>query len=102
MPDLYDVLRLVVTHTKAPLVDVLAPRVQHGPATHTRHLVWYLANTVLGMRQAEIGRAFGLDRRTIRYGIARVEDARDAAEFNALVEEMESKLNRPPACADGR
>lgn len=89
--DAFDVMRLVAHHTGvAP--GGMCRLSQNRPEAHARHLCWYLMHTSLGMRQADIGHWFGVDRRAVAYGIARVEDRREDEAFDLRLQAIEAEL----------
>lgn len=88
MPDAFDVLRLVAKATGASPGGICAVSQKRSEA-HARHLCWYLMHTSLGMRQADIGQWFSVDRRAVAYGIARIEDQREDPAFDVRLSEME-------------
>lgn len=91
MTDAFDVLRLVTAATGiAP--GAICGRGQAQPIAGARHLCWYLMHTGLGMRQRDVARFFDVERRALQYGIRRVEDRRDDPAFDALVTELERKI----------
>jgi len=98
MTDAFDVLRLVAQATQLPPARICGPFQRHCDA-RARHLCWYLCHTVLGMRQADVGAWFDVDRRAIAYGISRVEDMRDDDAYDvfvtALERDVEDNKKRP-------
>jgi hypothetical protein len=54
-----------------------------------RQIAMYLCNTTLGLSLTAIGRAFGRDRTTVSHAVQLVEDLRDLAEFDAIMEQAE-------------
>lgn len=91
MSDAFDILRLVAQATGQTPGRICGPS-QARLDAEARHLCWYLCHTVLGMRQADVGAWFGVDRRAVAYGVGRVEDKRDEVDFEALVVSLEGRL----------
>ena len=87
----YEVLRAVAEATSTP-PGAICGGSQKAQAATARHLCWYLMHTSLGLRQRDIARWFDVERRALQYGIRRVEDRRDDAEFDALVTKLEEKV----------
>ncbi|NJR13695.1 MAG: chromosomal replication initiator DnaA [Phyllobacteriaceae bacterium] len=54
-----------------------------------RQIAMYLCNTTLGLSLTAIGMAFGRDRTTVGHAVQLIEDLRDAAEFDAIMEQAE-------------
>jgi chromosomal replication initiation ATPase DnaA len=54
-----------------------------------RQIVMYLCNTTLGMSLTEIGKAICRDRTTVSHAVQLVEDLRDDAEFDAIIDQVE-------------
>jgi chromosomal replication initiation ATPase DnaA len=89
--DAYDVLRLVAEATGQSPGRICGGFQTHADA-EARHLCWYLCHTALGMRQIDIGNWFGVERRAIGYGIARIEDKRDSPAFDERLTSIERNL----------
>lgn len=52
------------------------------------HLAGYVASVELGMGPADAARLIGRDRKTLWWGVPRVEERRDDPEFDAFVEHL--------------
>jgi chromosomal replication initiation ATPase DnaA len=64
-----------------------------------RQVAIYLARTRLGLSYTEAGRLFRRDRTTAAHACQRVEELRDDAAIDALVERLEQVV--APSAADG-
>lgn len=76
---------------------VRADRVLHsarGPANviAARHLAMYLLHVVLSQPLTHIGYYFNRDRTSVAHACARMEDARDAGEFDLYVSVLERQV----------
>ena len=54
-----------------------------------RQIAMYLCNTTLGISLTEIGKAVCRDRTTVSHAVQLIEDLRDDAEFDAIMEQVE-------------
>jgi hypothetical protein len=72
-------------------------------AALARQIAMYLAHVGFGLPMAQIGKAFGRDRTTVVHACHVIEDRRDVARFDAVLDHLEqaaaallaaSKLNR--------
>lgn len=54
-----------------------------------RQIAMYLCNTTLGISLTAIGRVFGRDRTTAGHAVQLIEDLRDDAEFDRIMEHSE-------------
>lgn len=66
-----------------------SPRRENAVVARARHVAMYLAHTSLSLTLAETGAAFGRDRTSVAYAMRRIEDARDAPAFDAMLLDME-------------
>jgi chromosomal replication initiation ATPase DnaA len=65
-----------------------ANRCSQGIA-RVRQIAMYLCNTTLGVSLTEIGKAICRDRTTLSHAVQLIEDLRDDAEFDAIMEQVE-------------
>jgi chromosomal replication initiation ATPase DnaA len=65
-----------------------ANRCSQGIA-RVRQIAMYLCNTTLGVSLTEIGKAICRDRTTVSHAVQLIEDLRDDAEFDAIMEQVE-------------
>jgi chromosomal replication initiation ATPase DnaA len=86
-----DVIALVARQKNVP-IRLLTHRGRSQPAAHTRQLAMYLAHVVFGRSHAEVGEAFGRDRKTVSHACRRIEDMRDDPRFDAEVCALEQLL----------
>ena len=65
-----------------------ANRCSQGIA-RVRQIAMYLCNTTLGISLTEIGKAICRDRTTVSHAVQLIEDLRDDAEFDAIIDQVE-------------
>jgi chromosomal replication initiation ATPase DnaA len=65
-----------------------ANRCSQGIA-RVRQIAMYLCNTTIGVSLTEIGKAICRDRTTVSHAVQLIEDLRDDAEFDAIMEQVE-------------
>jgi hypothetical protein len=61
-------------------------------AAFARQIAMYLAHVGLGISMAEIGRAFGRDRTTVVHACHVIEDRRDDARFDRVLDHLEEAV----------
>lgn len=54
-----------------------------------RQIAMYLCNTTLGISLTDIGKAICRDRTTVSHAVQLIEDLRDDAEFDAIIDQVE-------------
>ncbi len=59
------------------------------PASRVRQIAMYVAHVVLRMTMSDVGAGFGRDRTTVQHACQVIEDLRDDAEFDRLVQVVE-------------
>jgi chromosomal replication initiation ATPase DnaA len=69
----------------------LSNRCVQGVA-RVRQIAMYLCHTTLGIKLTEIGQTFGRDRTTVSHAVQLIEDLRDDAEFDGVIEQVEAVL----------
>jgi chromosomal replication initiation ATPase DnaA len=89
---LSDVLALVAREKHIPIRLLLHTSRCRADAARARHLAMYLAHVVKGISLTAIGSAFGRDRTTVSYACALIEDLRDNAAFDAVLDDYEAEL----------
>ncbi len=90
--------RFFVTSTEL-LSATRGPR----PIARARQIAIYLGHVVLGLSLSALARHFRRDRTTVAYACRAVEDARDAREFDELLDTLEAQLvSLLPAAAQMR
>jgi chromosomal replication initiation ATPase DnaA len=67
----------------------LANRCTQGVA-RVRQIAMYLCHTTIGISLTEIGNSFGRDRTTVSHAVQLIEDLRDDADFDRVVEQVEN------------
>lgn len=72
------------------VAEIRRPSRAESRACDARHAAMYLANTTFGISLTRIGAAFGRERTSIAYAIRRVEDWRDDAACNLMLERLEA------------
>jgi chromosomal replication initiation ATPase DnaA len=90
-------LRHIIEHTVAPPLAVaqaaLWRSTRGSPAeAFARQIAMYLAHVGLGLNLTAVGRLFGRDRRTVAHACAVVEDRRDAAALDRVLDLLEGAL----------
>lgn len=63
-------------------------------AAYARQIALYLAHTTLGLTYTEAGRLFGRDRTTAAHACRRIEDRREQARIDQLVDCLERAASR--------
>lgn len=58
-----------------------------------RQTAMYLCRLVFNMKVAQIGVAFGRDRKTVRHAVRRIEELREDYEFDRTLTWLEASLN---------
>lgn len=59
------------------------------PVSRVRQIAMYVAHVVLRMTMSDVGAGFGRDRTTVQHACQVIEDLRDDAEFDRLVQVVE-------------
>jgi hypothetical protein len=72
-----------------PVGEVAGPARGRPRSAFARQLAYYLAVTTLGWTATDAARICGRDRKSVRHGLARVEDLRDCPAFDAMVSALE-------------
>ncbi len=89
--------RIVIDATVAHVFGV-PPRdlqgLSRGPArvAHARQVAMYLAHVVFSLSFSDTGRLFGRDRTTVSHACSVIEDRRDDATFDRVLELLESVI----------
>ena len=63
-------------------------------AALARQMAMYLCHLVFRMNRAEVGHAFGRDRKTVCHALQRIEELREDFEFDRSLGWLESSLRR--------
>ncbi|WP_421460170.1 helix-turn-helix domain-containing protein [Aurantimonas sp. NFXS3] len=77
------------TFLDVPVCDIDRPTRAIAPICEARHVAMYLAHVVFQIPLTGMAGPFGRDRTTIAYAVRRIEDRRDDAEFDAVIERLE-------------
>jgi chromosomal replication initiation ATPase DnaA len=77
-----------------PVRDVRGPGRGTAAAAFARQVAMYLAHVGLGMSLSSVGRHFHRDRTTVAHACACIEDRRDGASMDRLLEALEAALAR--------
>jgi chromosomal replication initiation ATPase DnaA len=77
-------------------------RSRRAEIARARQLAMYLCYVALGKRLATIGLLFGRDRSTASHACGHIEDLRDDAIFDSMVERLEAALAEPQAGSETR
>ena len=65
-----------------------------APIAHARHMAMYLTHVSFGISFTEIGRFFGRDRTTVSHACQRIEDEREDAQTEWILNLMELSIRR--------
>jgi chromosomal replication initiation ATPase DnaA len=99
------VMQLVAVRLHVPTDAIRRARRLAAPALRARRVSMYLAHVALGWQLERVGHAFGVNRQTAANAAARIEDARDHAALNQLLEDLEDAIHAicdapPPNLSD--
>ena len=89
--------RAVAEAFRLPVTALRAPTRCLARIALARQVAMYLCHVVQGLTLAEIGDHFGRDRTTVSHACRVVEDRRDEASFDRLVQELERALEASEA-----
>ncbi len=77
-----------------PITEMRSPTRRGAPVAQARQVAMYLAHVIYGASLAAVGRHFGRDRTTAAYACRLVEDRRDDAGFDMMIDRLEHALRR--------
>lgn len=77
-----------------PITEMRSPTRRRAPVAQARQVAMYLAHVIYGASLSAVGRHFGRDRTTAAYACRLVEDRRDDAGFDMLLDRLEHALRR--------
>ena len=77
-----------------PITEMRSPTRRGAPVAQARQVAMYLAHVIYGASLSAVGRHFGRDRTTAAYACRLVEDRRDDAGFDMLLDRLEHALRR--------
>jgi chromosomal replication initiation ATPase DnaA len=80
--------------TATRLTDLCSPVRGSAKTAFARQMAMYLCRMVFAMRLCDIALAFGRDRSTVAHALARIEEARENAEFDRRLHWLEAALQR--------
>ncbi len=80
-----------------PVVELRAPTRRHAPVAQARQVAMYLTHVAFGFSLSAVGRYFGRDRTTAAHACRLIEDRRDDAAFDLLLDRLEQSV-RAHAC----
>lgn len=80
--------------TGVALMEICADKRGGSRAAFARQTAMYLCHLVFAMNCADIARAFGRDRTTIRHAVRRIEEAREHPDFDRSLQWLEATLRR--------
>jgi hypothetical protein len=90
-----------VSHAWAvPEDELRAATRRRAPVATARQIAMYLCHVVFGLSFAEIGRQFYRDRTTVAYACECIEDRRDDAEFDLMLDRIELAVRAVSALAE--
>ncbi|MEF2551779.1 helix-turn-helix domain-containing protein [Aurantimonas sp. A2-1-M11] len=72
-----------------PVHDIDRPTRAIAPICEARHVSMYLAHVVFQVPLTAMAGEFGRDRTTVAHAVRRIEDRRDDANFDAVIERLE-------------
>ncbi|HAH09929.1 MAG TPA: hypothetical protein DCL48_07500 [Alphaproteobacteria bacterium] len=82
------VLGAVASLLKIPVRTLKSPG-RGADVCHARHIAIYLTHVVFGLSLSQAATAFGLHRSTISHACHKIEDLREDAEFDRLIDNLE-------------
>ena len=85
-----------------PVAELRAPTRRHAPVAQARQVAMYLTHVAFGFSLSAVGRYFGRDRTTAAHACRLIEDRRDDAAFDLLLDRLEQSVraHAGDACAD--
>jgi chromosomal replication initiation ATPase DnaA len=75
-----------------PVAELRSPTRGGPSAAQARQVAMYLTHVIYGVSLASVGRYFGRDRTTAAYACRMIEDRRDDASFDRLLDEISARL----------
>lgn len=92
-------LQTVAYAFSVPAAEIDAPTRGSSRAALARQIAIYLTHVAFELSLARTAAAFGRDRSTAAYACHRIEDRRDDAAFDAMLDDLEMCLRAAPAPA---
>ncbi len=87
---------LVSVATGVDAGEISAPTRHSAEAALARQIAMYLAHVGFSWPMSRVGAAFGRDRTTASHACHRVEDLRDAPDFDAALDHLEACVRAAP------
>jgi len=87
------VVQIVALRFSVPVAAITRDTRLPPDALRARRVAMYLAYVSFSWPQERVGHAFGVNRQTASTACRRIEDARDNAELNALLDELEGAIH---------
>ena len=81
---------------KISLAEMRAPTRRAAPVAQARQIAMYLMHVSFGLSLSAVGRHFGRDRTTAAHACRQIEDRRDDADFDVLMDRLEFALRTMP------
>ena len=75
-----------------PVAELRAPTRRHAPVAQARQVAMYLTHVAFGFSLSAVGRYFGRDRTTAAHACRLIEDRRDDADFDLLLDRLEQSV----------
>ncbi|CAL1691077.1 hypothetical protein MMB232_01212 [Brevundimonas subvibrioides] len=87
------VIQIVALRFGVPVAAITHEARPAPKALRARRVAMYLAYVSFGWAQERVGHVFAVNRQTASTACRRIEDARDNAELNALLDELEGAIH---------
>lgn len=81
---------------KISLAEMRAPTRRTAPVAQARQIAMYLMHVSFGLSLSAVGRHFGRDRTTAAHACRQIEDRRDDAAFDVMIDRLEFALRTLP------
>lgn len=79
-----------------PLIDLRASTRRQAPVAFARQVAMYLTHVVFGFSLSAVGRHFERDRTTAAHACRQIEDLRDDANFDLMIDRLECAMRAMP------
>lgn len=79
-----------------PVAELRSPTRRSASVAQARQVAMYLSHVIYGVSLASVGQHFGRDRTTAAHACRRIEDRRDDASFDRLLDELSDRLRGTP------
>lgn len=81
---------------KISVAEMRAPTRRTAPVAQARQIAMYLMHVSFGLSLSAVGRHFGRDRTTAAHACRQIEDRRDDAAFDLMIDRLEFALRMLP------